>query len=203
MLPPGLGFNAVSAKALAASTVGAAAARRTGTGSRCSRRTRDGFFPYTPATNLLYGLREALDMLLDEGPGERLRPPRSATREATRARRARRGGSRSSALDTGEYSSVADRRADARRARRRRVPPDRSSSASTCRSAPGSASLTGKVFRIGHLGDFNDLMLAGTLGRRRDGARRARASRSGRGGVQAALDHLAATGVPAAAGAAG
>ena len=66
MLPPGLSFNAISRQGARRVEDGEAAAQRTGPGTRCSRANKSGYFPYTPATNLLYGLREALDMLLEE-----------------------------------------------------------------------------------------------------------------------------------------
>ena len=90
MLPPGLSFNAISAKALAASKNGEADRGPTGAGTRCSTMNANGWFPYTPATNLLYGLSEALDMLLEEGLATVFaRHARHA--EATRARGARLG----------------------------------------------------------------------------------------------------------------
>ena len=88
MLPPGLGFNAISEKALAASKIGAPAALPTGTGQPMLRDNAAGFFPYTPATNLLYGLREAMAMLLEEGlPNVFARHARhgEATRRAVKA----------------------------------------------------------------------------------------------------------------------
>ena len=78
MLPPGLGFNAVSEKALAASRTAKLPHGATGTGRTMLKQNRSGFFPYTPATNLLYGLREALRMLQEEGLAERIPPARSA-----------------------------------------------------------------------------------------------------------------------------
>src|SRR5438132_4398938 len=66
MLPPGLGFNAVSEKALAASR-SARLPKAYWDWQPMTRDNKSGFFPYTPATNLLYGLREALEMLLEEG----------------------------------------------------------------------------------------------------------------------------------------
>jgi len=66
MLPPGLGFNAISDKARAAAKTNKCLAP-IGTGRKCLKPNANGFFPYTPATNLLYGLREAIAMLLEEG----------------------------------------------------------------------------------------------------------------------------------------
>ena len=66
MLPPGLSFNAISAKALAATRRRGCPAA-TGTGTPMLAANKTGYFPYTPATNLLYGLHEALEMLIEEG----------------------------------------------------------------------------------------------------------------------------------------
>ena len=121
MLPPGLGFNAVSEKALAASRAGAAAALVLGLGSRCIAANATGFFPYTPATNLLYGLREALAMLRGGRAG---RTCSRATRATPRRRaRAVRGVGPRGAVRWTRASTVgvADRGRDARRPRRRRV----------------------------------------------------------------------------------
>src|SRR6266496_1937061 len=87
MLPPGLSFNAISDKALAASK-GARLPRSYWGWDEIIASNRDGYFPYTPATNLLYGLHEAIDMLLAEGlPAVFARHRRhgEATRRATRA----------------------------------------------------------------------------------------------------------------------
>ena len=110
MLPPGLSFNAVSEKALAASEAGEAAALVLGLG-RDDRAEPAGYFPSTPATNLLYGLHEALAMLRQEGL-----PTCSRGTSATPRRRAARcapGGSRSCAR-SGRVQLVADRGRDAR-----------------------------------------------------------------------------------------
>ena len=102
MLPPGLGFNAVSEKALAASK-SAACRVRTGTGTEMLKPNAIGFFPYTPSTNLLYGLREAIAMLLEEGL-EQVFARHDRHAEATRA--AVEGwGLEVLALDPAEYSS--------------------------------------------------------------------------------------------------
>src|SRR5207237_4892145 len=66
MLPPGLGFHAISAKAIAASK-SARLPRSYWDWAPMMADNTSGFFPYTPATNLLYGLREAMQMLFDEG----------------------------------------------------------------------------------------------------------------------------------------
>src|SRR5437879_2690125 len=96
MLPPGLGFNAVSDKALAASK-SAKLTRSYWDWQAMQETGKTGFFPYTPATNLLYGLREALKMLLDEEGLEAVFARHARYGEATRravagiSRRGRRG----------------------------------------------------------------------------------------------------------------
>jgi alanine-glyoxylate transaminase/serine-glyoxylate transaminase/serine-pyruvate transaminase len=159
MLPPGLSFNAVSEKALAASRT-ARMPRSYWAWDDILTNFKDGYFPYTPATNMLYGLREALAMLHEEGlPAVFARHARHG--EATR--RAVRGwGLEVLALDPREYSNTltgvlvpdgAD--ADALRAL---ILERFDMSLGT-----GLGRLKAKIFRIGHLGSFNDLMLAGTL----------------------------------------
>ena len=109
MLPPGLSFNACQPKALAASQDGAGCrAVLLGLGRDASRSNKSGYFPYTPATNLLYGLREALDMLLTRKASTTCSPATSAT-PRRRAARCAPGASRSCALDPREYSPLADR----------------------------------------------------------------------------------------------
>ena len=119
-----------------------------------------GFWPYTPATNLLYGLREALAMLAEEGLAQVFaRHARHA--EATRA--AVRGwGLEVLCLDEREYSGVltAVLLAEGQDADKvRAIILERFDMS----LGAGLGKLAGKVFRIGHLGHFNDLMLAGTL----------------------------------------
>ncbi len=159
MLPPGLSFNAVGAKALAAHE-----------GARCPRGYWDwgpmleanarGFFPYTPSTNLLYGLDAAIELLMAEGlDAVCARHARHA--EATRAAVeawglevfARRPGERSASLTAVLVPEGSD--ADAIRA----TALDRFDLS----LGAGLSRLAGRVFRIGHLGDLNDLSLLGTL----------------------------------------
>jgi len=159
MLPPGLSFNAVSDKALAASKQ-ARLPRSYFAWDEIISMNRQGYFPYTPATNLLYGLHEAIDMLLGEGlPNVFARHDRHA--EATR-RAARGWGLEILCRNPAEYSSSLTaimvpegHDADAFR-REALVRYDLS-------LGTGLGRLAGKVFRIGHLGFFNDLTLAGTL----------------------------------------
>ena len=159
MLPPGLSFNAVSARALAASKT-AALPRSYWSWDEMLGPNRTGFFPYTPATNLLYGLREALHMLREEGL-ENVFARHARHGEATR-RAVRAWGLDVLCSNPAEYSGSltavllpAGHDADKLRA----IVLERFDMS----LGAGLGKMQGKVFRIGHLGDFNDLMLAGTL----------------------------------------
>jgi alanine-glyoxylate transaminase/serine-glyoxylate transaminase/serine-pyruvate transaminase len=161
MLPPGLSFNCISAKALAASK--AARLPRSYWGwEEMIASGKSGYFPYTPATNLLYGLREALTMLLDEEGLDAVFARHQRHAEATR-RAVRAWGLEVLALDPREYSSsltavLVPAGHDADRVRKTVL------EAFDMSLGTGLGKLAGKVFRIGHLGDFNDLTLIGTLG---------------------------------------
>ena len=185
MLPPGLGFNAISAKARAAAT-SARLPRSYWDWEPMIKDNAAGFFPYTPATNLLYGLREAVRMLMDEGLANvfaRHQRFGEATRRAVSA-----WGLEALCANPEEYSNAltavlmpAGHDADAfRRIVLQRF--DMSLGA-------GLGKLKGQIFRIGHLGDFNDLMLAGTLSGVEMGLAAAGVPFT-RGGVTAALDSL-------------
>ena len=185
MLPPGLGFNAVSAKALAAAPR-ARLPRAYWDWQPMLRDNAAGFFPYTPATNLLYGLREALRMLDEQGLANVFaRHDRfaEATRRAVRAWRLE-----VLCAEPREYSSSltavvmpAGHDADAFR----KIALERFDMS----LGTGLGRLKGQVFRIGHLGDFNDLMLAGTLAGVEMGLAAAGVPFT-RGGVAAATDYL-------------
>jgi len=185
MLPPGLSFNAISAKALAAHKV-ARLPRSYWDWDPFIEANDTGFFPYTPATNLLYGLKEALAMLEEQGLANVFaRHDRHA--EATR-RAVKAWGLEVLALDPREYSSslttvVMPQGHDADELRR--VILERFDMS----LGAGLTKLKGKVFRIGHLGDFNDLMLMGTLAGVEMGLGIAGVQHK-RGGAQAALDYL-------------
>lgn len=185
MLPPGLGFNAVSDKALAAS-LDATLPRAYWNWQDMLDANNNGFFPYTPATNLLYGLREALSMLLDEGLEnvfERHRRLAEATRCAVAAWQLELlcldSAARSHSLTAVQLPEGAD--ADAFRA----TVLERFNMS----LGNGLGRLAGRVFRIGHLGDFNDLMLIGTLGGVEMGLAASGIAYQ-RGGVTAAMDYL-------------
>jgi alanine-glyoxylate transaminase/serine-glyoxylate transaminase/serine-pyruvate transaminase len=160
MLPPGLSFNAISEKALAASKA-AALPRSYWAWDEMIANGKNGYFPYTPATNLLYGLREALRMLLDEEGLENVFARHQRHAEATR--RAVRGwGLEVLATNPAEFSGsltavLLPAGHDADRVRKV-ILENFDMSLGT-----GLGKLAGKVFRIGHLGDFNDLQLMGTL----------------------------------------
>jgi alanine-glyoxylate transaminase/serine-glyoxylate transaminase/serine-pyruvate transaminase len=160
MLPPGLSFNCVSEKALAASK-SARLPRSYWSWDEMIANGRSGYFPYTPATNLLYGLREALRMLLDEEGLENVFARHQRHAEATR-RAVRAWGLEVLATNPAEYSAsltavLMPAGHDADRARKM-ILEEFDLSLGT-----GLGKLAGRVFRIGHLGDFNDLMLMGTL----------------------------------------
>ena len=186
MLPPGLGFNAISAEALARSS-DARLPRAYWDWQSMLADNQAGFFPYTPSTNLLYGLREAIAMLLEEGlPATFARHRRHA--EATR-RAVQAWGLELVAQDPSEYSNSltailmpAGHDADALR----RVVLERFDLS----LGTGLGKLKGRSFRIGHLGDFNDLMLAGTLSGVEMGLAQASVPFA-RSGVAAALEYLA------------
>jgi alanine-glyoxylate transaminase/serine-glyoxylate transaminase/serine-pyruvate transaminase len=159
MLPPGLGFNAISRKGLAAAGT-ASLPRSYWDWAPILSANENGFYPYTPPTNLLYGLREALGMLQEEGLAAVL--ARHA-RHAEATRRAVRGwGLEVLCADRAEYSSsvtavVLPDGHDADKVRQ--IILDRFDMS----LGTGLGKLAGRVFRIGHLGHFNDLTLAGAL----------------------------------------
>ena len=188
MLPPGLSFNALSPKALAAAKT-AKLRRSYWDWEPMLQANESGFFPYTPATNLLYGLRESLRMLEEEGLENVFRRHRrhgEATREAVRA-----WGLELNALDEREHSDslTGIRMPDGHDADKLRAVILERFDMSL---GQGLGKLKGKLFRIGHLGAFNDLSLAGTLSGVEMGLKLARIPFSP-GGVAAALDYLATT----------
>jgi alanine-glyoxylate transaminase/serine-glyoxylate transaminase/serine-pyruvate transaminase len=186
MLPPGLSFNAVSPKALAAAQ-NAALPRSYWDWQEMLAFNAKGYFPYTPATNLLYGLHEALEMLFEEGlPEVFARHARfgEATRRAVRA-----WGLEILCADPSLYSNSLTgvlmpegHDADAYR----KVVLERFDMS----LGQGLGKLSGKIFRIGHLGYFNDLMLCGTLAGVEMGLAAAGMPHR-KGGTQAAMEYLA------------
>jgi alanine-glyoxylate transaminase / serine-glyoxylate transaminase / serine-pyruvate transaminase len=187
MLPPGISFNCVGPKAIAASKT-AKLPRSYWDWAAMLRDNAGGFFTYTPSTNLLYGLREALAMLNEQGL------------DAVFARHARHGEAARAAVkgwglelvgtDPREYSAcvtavLAPSGIDADALRKLCL--DRFDLS----LGTGLGKLKGRIFRIGHLGDFNDLMLAGTLAGVEMGLGLAGVPFR-KGGIAAALDRLAA-----------
>jgi alanine-glyoxylate transaminase / serine-glyoxylate transaminase / serine-pyruvate transaminase len=187
MLPPGLGFNAVSEKALAAAKK-AKLPKAYWDWEPMLKNNVSGFFPYTPATNLLYALGEALAMLHEEGLQNvfaRHQRHGEATRAAVRA-----WGLEIVCDDPREYSNsltaiFTPEGHDADRMRSLILDTFDMS------LGTGLGKLAGKVFRIGHLGSFNDLMLCGTLCGVEMGLRLAGVPHTD-GGVVAALQTLTA-----------
>lgn len=200
MLPPGLSFNAVSEKALQASH-SARLPRAYWAWDEILAANASGYWPTTPSTNLLYGLAEALERLLAEGlPAVFARHARHA--EATR-RAVRAWGLEVLCRDPAQCSASLTAvlmppapgggRCDADALRR--VALERFDLS----LGTGLGRLAGTVFRIGHLGDFNDLMLVGTLGGV-EMALQAAGVPHRPGGVRAAMDVLARPLAPAEAG---
>jgi alanine-glyoxylate transaminase/serine-glyoxylate transaminase/serine-pyruvate transaminase len=188
MLPPGLGLNAVSEKARQASK-SARLAKSYWAWEPILAANKSGFFPYTPPTNLLYGLREAIRMLEEEGL-QNVFARHDRLAEATR-RAVRAWGLEILCADPEEYSSSLTA-----------VLMPEGHDADDLRGVilenfnmslgTGLGKVKGKVFRIGHLGDFNDLMLAGTLSGVEMGLALAGIPFS-KGGVAEALDYLQIT----------
>ena len=186
MLPPGMGFNAVSDKALRASQ-NARMPRAYWDWQDILQQNKAGLFPYTPPTNFLYGLRESIHMLEEEGL-------ENVFRRHERHARATRAAVSAWGLEIvceapEEYSSTVTS-----------VFTPEGHNADHLRKVilenfdmslgAGLSKLQGKAFRIGHLGSFNDLMLMGTLSGVEMGLRFAGVPHR-EGGVMAALDQLA------------
>ncbi|GAB4067658.1 aminotransferase class V-fold PLP-dependent enzyme [Ancylobacter sonchi] len=185
MLPPGLSFNAISDKALAAAKA-STMPKLFWSWEEMLPHNAKGFFPYTPGTNLLYGLAEAIDMLHEEGLGNVFaRHDRHA--EATR-RAVRAWGLEVLCRDPKYYSSSLTavlmpdgHDADAFR--------EKTLDHFDMSLGTGLTKLAGRVFRIGHLGDTNDLTILGALSGVEMGLSVAGVPHK-KGGVQAAMDYL-------------
>ncbi|MGF1445986.1 MAG: pyridoxal-phosphate-dependent aminotransferase family protein [Pikeienuella sp.] len=194
MLPPGLSFNALSPKAIAASEASTLPKSYWAWDEMLGPNAK-GYFPYTPATNMLYGLVEAIDMLHEEGLENvfaRHARHAAATRAAVRAWGlevlcARQG------HESGVLTAVL-------------LPEGQSADGFRAVTLEhfdlslgnGLSKVADKVFRIGHLGDFNDLMLMATLSGVEMGLAKAGVPHS-QGGVMAAMEHLNSTPAPHAA----
>jgi alanine-glyoxylate transaminase / serine-glyoxylate transaminase / serine-pyruvate transaminase len=197
MLPPGLSFTAVSAKALAASKT-AQLPRSYFSWDDMIASNATGFFPYTPATGILYGLAEAIDMINEEGL-ENVFARHERLAEATR-RAVRAWGLEIQCRDPKYYSPAVTavimpegHNADAYR---KIVLDNFNMSLGT-----GLNKIAGKVFRIGHLGDTNELTIMGALAGVEMGFDLAGVPHK-KGGVAAAMSYLAETAKPAKAAAA-
>ena len=186
MLPPGLSFNAVSPKALEAAKA-SKLPKSFWSWQEMLGPNRNGFFPYTPSTNLMYGLREAIAMMHEEGLDNvfaRHQRHAEATRRAVRA-----WGLEIQCLNEDEHSPVLTAV---------RMPEGHDEAAFRkvvlqhfdMSLGSGLGKVTGKVFRIGHLGDFNDLTLVGTLAGVGMGLELAGIPHD-KGGVTAAMNYLA------------
>ncbi len=188
LLPPGLSFNAVSQKAIAASK-SARLIRSYWSWDEMMAANSKAFYPYTPATNLLYGLIEAIEMLNDEGLDNvfaRHARHAKATRAAVEA-----WGLEVLCQNSNHYSAsltaVLMPEGHSADDFRKTVLENYNMSLGS-----GLSRLADKVFRIGHIGDFNDLMLMGTLSGIEMGLRKARVPHRA-GGTLAAIDVLVAT----------
>ncbi|MEP2030120.1 MAG: aminotransferase class V-fold PLP-dependent enzyme [Paracoccaceae bacterium] len=182
MLPPGLSFNAASAKAMAAHK-SATLQRSYWDWAEMVGPNKTGYFPYTPATNLLYGLNEAVDMLHEEGL------------ENVFARHARHGAAARAAVRTwGLEVLCATQGQESGVLTAVKLPEGHSADAFRATTLKeydislgnGLSKVADKVFRIGHLGDFNDLMLVATLAGVEMGLKQANIPHE-TGGVQAAM----------------
>lgn len=191
MLPPGISFNAISDKAIAAAKA-SKTPKLFWSWEEMLANNKNGYFPYTPATNLLYGLAEAIDMLNEEGLENvftRHKRHGEATRRAVAA-----WGMENLILDERHFSPVLTAV----------VMPD-GHNADTFRKVAldhfdislgtGLSKVAGKVFRIGHLGDINDLTLVGTLAGIEMGFSIAKVPHKA-GGVTTAMQYLAETAKP-------
>jgi len=185
LLPPGLSFNAISQKALEAHSK-STMQKAYWDWKPMLENNKNGFFPYTPATNLVFGLDEALNMLMEEGL-ENVFKRHARHAEATRA--AVRGwGLEILAKNPEEYSNtitaiLLPEGYDSDNLRKVILDEYNMS------LGMGLNKIKGKVFRIGHLGDFNDLMLAGTLAGVELGLRKSKIPYKA-GGLMAAIDYL-------------
>ena len=185
LLPPGLSFNAISQKALEAYSK-STMQKAYWDWKPMLENNKNGFFPYTPATNLVFGLDEALNMLMEEGL-ENVFKRHTRLAEATRIA-VKAWGLEILAKNSDEYSNTITAI----------LLPEGHDSDSLRKVildeynmslGMGLNKIKGKVFRIGHLGDFNDLMLAGTLAGVEMGLKKSKIPFKS-GGLMAAIDYL-------------
>ncbi|MEO9527493.1 aminotransferase class V-fold PLP-dependent enzyme [Roseibium sp.] len=192
MLPPGLSFNAISAKAMAANA-SATLQRSYWDWADMVGPNKTGYFPYTPATNLLYGLNVAIDMLHEEGL------------ENVFARHARHGAAARAAVRAWGLEVLCNKQGQESGVLTAVMVPEGHSAdgfrATTLEHydislGNGLSKVADKVFRIGHLGDFNDLMLVATLAGVEMGLTKAKIPHNA-GGVGAAMAMLEGTQIAA------
>ena len=185
LLPPGLSFNAISQKALEAHSK-STMQKSYWDWKPMLENNKNGFFPYTPATNLVFGLDEALTMLMEEGL-ENVFKRHTRLAEATRIA-VKAWGLEILAKNPDEYSNTITAI----------LLPEGYDSDSLRKVildeynmslGMGLNKIKGKVFRIGHLGDFNDLMLAGTLAGVEMGLKKSKIPFKS-GGLMSAIDYL-------------
>ena len=185
LLPPGLSFNAISQKALEAHSK-STMQKAYWDWKPMLENNKNGFFPYTPATNLIFGLDEALNMLMEEGL-ENIFKRHTRLAEATRIA-VKAWGLEILAKNPEEYSNTITAI----------LLPEGYDSDSLRKVildeynmslGMGLNKIKGKVFRIGHLGDFNDLMLAGALAGVEMGLKKSKIPFKS-GGIMAAIDYL-------------
>ncbi len=188
MLPPGIAFNAVSEKAMKVSKT-AVMPRSYWSWEDMVAPNEKGYFPYTPATNMLYGLNEAIDMLHEEGL------------DAVFARHGRHGEATRHAVRTWGLEVLCSRQGQESGVLTAVMVPEGHSAdafrATTLKNfdlslGNGLSKVADKVFRIGHLGDFNDLTLMATLSGVEMGLAKSGVPHKN-GGAQAAMEHLLQT----------
>lgn len=185
MVPPGLSFNAVSEKALSANK-SAKLLRAYWDWDDMIGPNKTGYFPYTPSTNLVFGLNEAMDMIFEEGL------------ENVFARHARHGAATRACVRAWGLEVLCTKQGQESGVLTAVMVPEGHSAdafrATTLKNynislGNGLSKVADKVFRIGHLGDFNDLMLMATLSGVEMGLAKSGIPHKA-GGVAAALDHL-------------
>lgn len=185
LLPPGLSFNAISQKALDAYSK-STMQKAYWDWKPMLENNKNGFFPYTPSTNLIFGLDEALNILMEEGL-ENIFKRHSRLAEATRIA-VKAWGLEILAKNPEEYSNtitavLLPEGYDADNLRKMILDDFNMS------LGMGLNKIKGKVFRIGHLGDFNDLMLAGVLAGVEMGLKKNKIPYKS-GGLMSAIDYL-------------
>lgn len=185
LLPPGLSFNAISQKALDAYSK-STMQKAYWDWKPMLENNKNGFFPYTPSTNLIFGLDEALNILMEEGL-ENIFKRHARLAEATRIA-VKSWGLEILAKNPEEYSNtitavLLPEGYDADNLRKMILDDFNMS------LGMGLNKIKGKVFRIGHLGDFNDLMLAGVLAGVEMGLKKNKIPYKS-GGLMSAIDYL-------------